>query len=393
MNQFQKVIIATFLYAPLLLLASCGKKDDDAKKAAQNAIKEFPIITIALQNTTLNLEYPATIQGEQDVEIRPRIDGYIDKICVDEGASVRKGQVLFILDSRQYQENVRSAEANVKVAQAEVSTAQIELNKQKSLVEKNIVSHYQLETAQNSLQSKEASLAQAKATLANAKTNLSFTRIESPTSGFIGSIPYKAGSIVSSNSAQPLTTVANTKNVRVYFSMNEKDFLNLQKNQDGKSLKEKIAKMNNITLLLADGSEYPIKGKIASVSGLVDPNTGAVNFRADFSNPNASIRSGASAVVRVPSAADNAVIIPQKSTYEIQGKKFVYVCGDDGKATSQEVKVMKLNSGQTYVVTEGLKAGDKIVAEGVNFVKNGNQIKPKFVNADSLMKSLSIKQK
>lgn len=370
-----------------IIISACNNGNGDVTKTTK--VKDYPVITVKTVQTVLNAEYPATIQGQQNVEIRPRVDGYIEQIYVDEGSLVKKGQMLFRLDSRQYQQTLRTAEASIKIAEADVSTAQLQVNKTKNLVDKDIVSHFELESAQNVLLSKQAVLAQAKANYLNAKTNMSYTMITSPTNGIVGSIPYKVGSLVSGSSAQPLTTVSNIGNVIAYFSMNEKDFLNFSRNGNLHELQSKLKNMNNVTLKLSDGSIYPIKGKIETVNGLINSSTGSVNFRASFPNPQGLIRSGSSATLVLPTPVNNAILIPQKATYEIQGKKFVYKVGNDKKVISTEITVLPLTLGQLFVVESGLNSGDKIVMEGVNSLKDKRLIKQKYVNVDSVIQSLS----
>ncbi|HEX8460482.1 MAG TPA: efflux RND transporter periplasmic adaptor subunit, partial [Segetibacter sp.] len=230
--------LSASVFSFLFLLAACGGKDQKAAAGAGGAagagaapvVKDYPVITVTPQTTTLFTDFPATVQGQQNIEIRPKIDGYIQTIYVDEGATVRRGQPLFRISAPQYEQDVRTAQANIKIAQADVNAAQMQVNKVRPLVEKNIISHFELESAQYTLQSRQAALAQARATLANARTNLGYTSVTSPVNGVVGTIPYKIGSLVSGNTTQPLTTVSNIGNIYAYFSINEKDALNFSKN-------------------------------------------------------------------------------------------------------------------------------------------------------------------
>lgn len=370
-----------------ILFSACNNNSAQTDKN-QTKKKEYAVITIEAQTATLNIQYPASLQGEQNVEIRPRIDGYIEKILIDEGAVVKKGQILFRLDGAQYEQNVRSAEADIKIAAADVNAAQVQVNKVKHLVEKDIISHYELESAEYTLQSKQAALAQANAKLLNAKTNLSYTVITSPSNGIVGAIPYKAGSLVSSSSAQPLTTVSNISTIYAYFSMNEKDFLSLIQSDNNKPLQQKLKQMKGISLLLADGSNYPHAGRIETVSGIINSQTGSANFRAVFPNTQSHLRSGGSAVVCIPTTIQNAILIPQKATYEIQGKRFVYLVGKDGRLKNTEVNVMPVGIDRFFVVVNGVNAGDNVVIEGVNTLKEKMVIKPKYIASDSIYKNL-----
>jgi membrane fusion protein (multidrug efflux system) len=370
---------------------ACG---NDQKKAAApgmggpNVVKDYPVYAISPQSTTLFSEYPATIQGQQNVEIRPKIDGYIDRIYVDEGATVRQGQLLFQISAPQYEQEVRTASANIKIAQANVNAAQMDVNKVRPLVEKNILSKYELQSAQYTLQSRQAALAQANATYANARTNLGYTTVTSPVSGIVGSIPYKIGSLVSSNTAQPLTTVSNVGNIYAYFSINEKQALQFSQTTKGATPAERLASIPPVSLVLADGSLFPQQGRIEASGGQINTQTGAISVRATFPNPGNLIRSGSTGAVRIPRTVDSAILVPQKSTYEIQGKLFVYLVGDSNKVNSVEIKVMPNSGGSYYVVQEGLRTGDRIVVEGVATLREGVAIKPRVLNSDSLINQL-----
>ncbi|MDP4185661.1 MAG: efflux RND transporter periplasmic adaptor subunit [Bacteroidota bacterium] len=375
MNKSHFIYLIPFL--SLFLFSSSCVKD---KKAEEDRVKSYEVETVSPQLATIKTEYPTVIQGQQNVEIRPRVEGYIVGMYVDEGAIVKKGQVLFQLDASTYQQEVRSALADIKVAQADVNTAKMQVNKVRPLVEKDIISHYELESTEYTLQSKQAVLAQAMAKLHNAKTNLSYTRITSPANGVIGMIPYKLGSLVSNNIAQPLTTVSNIGNVYAYFSMNEKQLLNFFKDKtDNNTLKQKLNKINDISLVLSDGTTYSYKGHIQTVSGLIDSQTGSANFRAVFANPQGMIHSGSSATLQIPKTISNALLVPQKSTYEIQGKHFVYVVDNGGHVHNTVIEINPNTVEQYYIVESGLNAGDKIVTDGIFSLKDGMHIKPKLI--------------
>jgi len=377
------------LFLPLfVLLASCGGNDKKAgAAAAANEVKDYPVFTISPQSTTLFSDYPATIEGQQNIEIRPKIDGYVERIFVDEGATVRKGQLLFQISAPQYEQEVRTAEANIKMAQAEVNAAQMEVEKVRPLVQKNIISQYELQSAQYALQARQATLAQARASLANARTNLSYTRITSPANGVVGTIPHKIGSLVSSNTPTPLTTVSNIGNIYAYFSINEKQALEFSANTKGNTVEQRLATLPPVSLVLPNGTLFPQKGRIQTASGLINTETGSISVRATFPNPGNVIRSGSSGVVRIPQQVDSALIIPQKATYEIQGKRFVYVV-ENGAVRSVEIGIIVSSNGQYFVVTSGLNPGDQIVVEGVATLREGVQIKPRPLNADSLYQQM-----
>lgn len=383
------------LLAILIFLQSCGgNKDQKAGGAAgpggaqANQVKDYPVLTITPHSTTLFTEFPATIQGQQNIEIRPKIDGYIEMIYVDEGATVRRGQPLFRISAPQYEQQVRTAQADIKIAQANVDAARMQVNKVRPLVEKDIISKYELESAQYTVQARQAELAQARATLSNARTNLGYTSITSPVNGVVGTIPYKIGSLVSSNTAQPLTTVSNIGNIYAYFSINEKQALESAKSSPGTTLKQRLANIPPVSLILSTGTEFPQKGRIETASGLINTETGSVSVRATFPNPGNVVRSGSSGVVKIPRSVDSAVLIPQKATFEIQGKKFVYIVESTGTVRSSEIKVLETGNGQYFVVQEGVKPGEKIVLEGVASLKEGAPIKPRLVNADSVYQQI-----
>lgn len=360
----------------ILLLLSCRNPNGNAQTAPP-AVESYPVFKTVTRNTTLRSEYPATIQGQQNIEIRPKIDGYIDKIYIDEGATVKKGQLLFRISAPQYQEDVKNSLAAITSAETEVNTAKLEVEKTKPLVDRHIISEYVLKTDEDALKIKEAALAQARTTLANARTNLSYTEITSPVDGVAGTLPYRLGSLVSSTTASPLTMISNISKVYAYFSMNEKQLLEFSRLYKGSTAAEKLKQLPPVTLILSDGTEYPEKGRVETIAGLINPETGAATFRATFPNPLALIRSGGSGVVTIPQTVNNALLIPQQSTYELQGKRFVYRV-DDNKVTSVEITTMTNTAGQYFVVTSGLRPGDTIVFETATPIADGTTIQPKM---------------
>jgi membrane fusion protein (multidrug efflux system) len=364
------------------MLASCGGND---QKSAQTAGPQlYPVFTVSAQNTTLDTDYPASIQGIQNVDIRPKIDGFIENIYVDEGAVVRKGQLLFTINAPQYEQAVRTASAAISSAEADVNAAQLQVDKTKPLVDKDIISKYELESAQLTLQSRKAMLAQAKAALVNAQVNLGYTRITSPVDGVIGTLPFKTGSLVSGTSAQPLTTISNTARVFAYFALNEKQLLSLSDKYEGKSLAEQMKNIPPVSLILADGTTYPMTGKIESINGQINTTTGSASLRATFPNASSVLKNGASALVRIPQHVNDLILVPQKSTTDLQGKKFVYVLGDSAKVINTPIEIMQVTKGKFYVVTKGLKVGDKVVLEGFQSLRDQTIIKPQELNADSV---------
>ena len=354
-----RIVLFAFCVA---LLSSCGNKGNGTGQVPEYAVQE-------LQKTTANLTtaYPATIKGKQDVEIRPQVSGFITKLCVDEGATVRKGQVLFIVDPTQYEAAVRTAEAAVATAEAAVRTQQITVDNKRELNKKQIISDYDLSQSQ-------AQLAQAKAQLITARQNLSFTQVKSPSDGVINDIPYRLGALVSPSIATPMTTVSEIEEVYVYFSMTEKELLAMTKT--GGTIKEEIEKIPSIRLQLIDGTEYSIEGKVDAITGVIDQSTGSVSMRALFPNKEHILRSGGTANVLIPYTMENVITIPQSATVEIQDKKFVYVLQPDNTVKYTEITIFNLDNGKEYLVTSGLNSGDKIVIEGVQNLKDGETIQP-----------------
>jgi membrane fusion protein (multidrug efflux system) len=377
------------ILAVAVIIASCGNKNDKSAQAGgAPQVKEYKTLVLETKSATLNADYPASIQGQQNIEIRPRVEGYIDKIFVDEGAVVKTGQPLFKISAPEYEQQVRTATASIKSAQADLSSAKLAVNKVKPLVEKGIISKYDLESAQYTYESALAALAQANAALVNAKTNLGYTTVTSPVNGVVGSIPFRLGSLVSSNTAEPLTTVSSIGNVFAYFAMNEKALLNFTKSGSGTSLAEKIKQLPAVSLLLSDGSTYPEKGRIETVNGLINTETGSVNIRARFPNSKGIIRSGSSTTVRIPNEVKDAILVPQSATFELQDKIFAVTVGKDGKTKNVNITVLENTAGNYYVVTSGLKAGDQIVLEGVAALKDGSEIKTHNESAESVYADL-----
>lgn len=360
-----------FVYlAFALALTACGGD----KSAVPTSGNDYAVVTVQPSEATLNTSYPATIKGIQDIEIRPRIAGNIMKVLVDEGDFVRAGQPLFIIDKVQYEAAVKSAVAAIKVVEANIATQELTVKNKRMLHEKAIISQYDLETAENQLQSLKAQLAQSQAQLTDARNNLSYCTVTSPSDGVVGTIPYRVGSLVSSSSALPLTMVSNISKMYVYFSMTEKQMLDLTRENGG--IVASIDKMPQVNLMLADGTQYSQPGTITAISGVIDQTTGSVQIRATFDNSGKVLRSGGTGSVLVPTHATDAIIIPQKATYEIQDKKYVYLVGKDNKVKNTEITVLPQNDGTNYVVTSGIKAGDRLVVEGVNSLKDGMQINP-----------------
>ncbi|HZH87774.1 MAG TPA: efflux RND transporter periplasmic adaptor subunit [Chitinophagaceae bacterium] len=380
MQKISHLLSLSLMSLALLFTVGCGQNDNNPQNG-QTEARPFKIIQLNERDIVFQNLYPATIEGVENVEIRPKVDGFISKIYVDEGAFVKKGQLLFKIDAPQYEQAVRAARANIQVAQADVNTAEMELNKIRPLVDRNIISSFELENAELNLASKQAILAQVRTQLETAETNFSYTNITSPVNGVLGTIPYKIGSLVNSSTPMPLTTVSNISKIYAYFALNEKQILDLGVHQG--QLAQLLQKQKGVQLQLANGTIYAEEGKIESVSGLINSSTGSVNARATFPNQDLSIRSGSSGSIIIPQFIENSVVIPQKATFEIQGQKFVYLVQDDQTVHAQAISVLSNNDGQHFVVESGLKVGDKIVLEGVHTLRNGEKIDPELIDFES----------
>lgn len=353
-----------------VVLTSCGSKSNQMGEASN----DFAVETVQTTSADLETSYPATIKGMQDIEIRPKVSGYLVKLLVDEGATVHKGQPLFLIDSEQYRAAVKSAQAQIRVCRANIATQKLTVDNKRMLFKQNIISSYDLKMAENTLASYEAQLASAEAQLQSAQDNLRWCTVTSPADGVVGSIPYRVGSLVSASSAEALTTVSNISKMYVYFSMTEKQLLALTREAGG--VNAAIKKMPSVTLKLSDGTTYSQSGTVSTISGVIDQSTGSVQMRATFDNAQHILRSGGTGAVLVPTHASDAIMVPQSATFDVQDKKFVYVVNNDKTVATREITVLPQNDGQTYVVTSGLRPGDRIVVDGVNQLKNGQKINP-----------------
>ena len=360
------------LFRPASLCALCLMGLAACKDAPQQpGGTQYKTLTLAPTDRVLTRQYTATVEGRQSVEIRPQVGGTITDVCIDEGAPVRKGQTLFVIDQVPYRAALQTAEANVKSAEASVATARMTADSKETLYNNKVVSAFDLQTAKNALLEAEAALAQAKAQETSARNDLSYTEVKSPVDGVSGMIPYRVGALVSSSIATPLTTVSDDEEMYVYFSLTESQVLALVR-QYGTS-DEALQQMPAVELRLSDGQPYAHKGKIDAISGTIDTSTGAVSLRATFPNPEGMLRNGGSATVVVPYRRDSVLVVPQEATYEIQDRVFVYKVVD-GKATSTQVTVFPVNDGQEYIVESGLQAGDVIVAEGAGLLQEGTLV-------------------
>ena len=333
---------------------------------------EYPVDVVATQNASLQSTYPATINGVQDVEIRPKVSGFLTQINVTEGQTVSAGQVLFVIDNETYQAQVRQAQAAVNTAQSAVNTAKLTFDNTKKLHASKVVGDYELQTAENTFLSAQAQLAQAQAALSSAKEALSFCYVKSPAAGVVGTLPLKKGALVSASNV--LTHVSDISTMDVYFSMTEKDMLTMSQGEGG--LKGAVEKFPPLKLQLADGTMYAYDGHVTSISGVIDRSTGSVQLKAQFPNPEKLLKSGGSGSIVIPSVADSAIVIPQRVVMEVQNKKFVYVLKENNKVAYTEITVDPQNDGVNYIVTSGLKVGDRYVTNGITKLTDQMEIVP-----------------
>lgn len=353
--------------AAVMTITSCNKNESTQQQAQAPSIG---IQKVASGHIDLNNTYPATIKGKTDIDIRPQVSGFITKVHVDEGQHVKKGQTLFTIDQVQFQAAVDQAAAAVNSAETAVQTAQLTADSKQHLYERNIISEYENQLAKNTLSQAKAQLATAKAALISAQKNLSYTEVKAPSDGVVGSIPNREGSLASPSMVQPLTTVSDNNEVYAYFSLNEKDILKLTDNGQV-SLGQRIDEMPEVDLRLADGTIYPSKGKVATVSGVIDQSTGTATVRALFPNATGMLRSGSTGQILIPTAQDEVILIPQKATFEQQDQRFVFVVDSNNALVPTHITVAPENDGKSYVVTSGLNIGDVIAIEGV-----GSSLRP-----------------
>lgn len=359
----------------LLGMISCAALVVSCKQAPSVEMEaEYAVLQVQPSDKVISTTYSATIRGRQDIDIYPQVSGFITKLCVKEGQMVRRGQVMFVIDQVPYQAALQTAEANVEAATASLATAKLTYDSKKELRARNVVSDFDLKTAENSWLSAKAQLAQMKAHELSARNNLSYTEVKSPCDGVVGTLPYRVGALVSASLPQPLTTVSDNSDMYVYFSMTENQLLALTRQYGSKA--EVLKEMPEVELMLNDQSMYEEKGKIETISGVVDRNTGTASLRAVFPNEKGLLYSGTSGNVVLPVSKKGSLVIPQSTTFEIQDKVYVYKVVD-GKAQSAPVSVTRVNGGQEYIVDEGLQAGDVIVAEGVGLLREGTPIKIK----------------
>ena len=366
-----KNVLFVAAIAAIATLTSCG----GSKKGGLPNFgdDEFAVATIGTSSAALQTTYPATIKGIQDVEVRPKVSGFITKVFVHEGQTVSAGQALFSIDSETYQAAVRQCQAAVNTAKAQMNTAKLTYQNNKKLYDSKIIGEYELSTAANGYATAKAQVAQAEAALASAREQLAWCTVTSPSAGVVGSLPFKVGALVSA-SGQALTTVSNISTMEVFFSLSETQLLGMSKTSG--SVQAAIASFPAVKLQLADGTIYNHPGKVVKVSGVIDSSTGSVSLIAHFANPEKLLKSGGAGSIVVPNDNNNAIVIPHEACSQVQDKVFVYVVTKDNKVKYSEIKVNPQDDGKNYIVTSGLHVGDRIVLKGITKLTDGQQIKP-----------------
>lgn len=359
-----------FVALAALSLVSCGKKSGGSLADLQD--NEFAVRTVGESSADMQTTYPATIKGIQDVEVHPKLSGYITNVYVHEGQHVRAGQVMFTIDSETYRAAVSQAQAALNTAIAQANTTKLTYLNNKKLFAQHIIGQYELETALNSYKTAEAQVAQARAGLASARETLAWCTVTAPASGAVGSLPFKKGALVSAQST--LTTVSDVSTVEVFFSMSEADILGMSKTSG--SVAGVIHEMPTVKLQMADGAVYNQPGRVVKMSGVIDATTGAYTLIAHFPNPQGLLKSGGAGQIIVPHVSNNIISIPQEATSQVQDKYFVYKVDKNNKVRYSEITVNPQNDGQNYVVTSGLNVGDRYVSKGISKLTDGEQIKP-----------------
>jgi membrane fusion protein (multidrug efflux system) len=371
--------VFAWILPSLLGLASCGTDTQaNTAAAAKDAPPTLPVTQLTARDTVLHHDYVADIQAVRNVEIRARLEGFLEQIYVDEGQAVRKGQPLFRINDTEYKSRLTQAQAELSSAQSAARVAKLEVERVKLLTEKNIISKTELEVAQAKYQAALSQIQQARTAVSNASLYVSYTLVRAPFDGVINRIPLKMGSVIEDGTL--LTTVSDINSMYAYFNVSEAEYLQYVKN----SGKDSARSTNVAHLLLADGSTYPVKGKVETVESQFQATTGSIAFRARFDNPKKLLRHGASGRVRLSNTVEDAVLVPQKSVFEVQDKNYVYMVDAAGKVKQHPFQPQTRLS-DFYVVKTGLKSGDKVVYEGVQELRDGATITPKHVDMDDLI--------
>jgi membrane fusion protein (multidrug efflux system) len=350
-------------------LLSCNNKQDEKK---ENSPMPYKVVQVSKDNTTLLAEYPTKLEGVTDIDIRPKVDGYIEKIYVDEGQEVKKGQILFKLETQ-------TANQDAAAAKAKVDAAQVEVSRLKPLVDRKIISDVQLAMA-------KANLANAKSVYQSIIARINYATITSPVNGIVGTLPLRIGSYVSSQTVEPLTRISDISKVFAFFSVNEKKQLDIMINAEGKTFQDKIGNMPAVKLVLSNGTSYEELGKIETFSGQANTQTGSFNVRASFPNPNRLLRSGGSGIIQIPTYLKDVILIPQNATIELQDKRIALIVDKENKVKFVPIEIRAVPGGQFFVVDKGLSTNDKFLVEGVGIITEGTVIKPNIIDLKELDK-------
>lgn len=364
-------LMPAVLITALFVFGSC--RNSSQEEVAQ----QYAVLKLAPTSVEVTESYSASIRGRQDIDIYPQVAGTITQVSVTEGERVKKGQSLFTIDQIPYKAELQTALANLNSAKANTATAELVYKSKKELFAENVISDYELLNAENALLTARAGEQQAEAQLANARNNYSFTEVRSPADGIVGTIPFRVGALVSQQIAQPLTTVSDNSQMYVYFSMTENQ-LRANIRQFG-SLDEALANMPAVSLVLNDGTVYGKQGRIESISGVINPQTGTVSMRSVFPNEERLLFSGGMGNIVIPRQLENVISIPQSATYELQDKIFAYKV-EGGKAVATEITVETISDGMNYIVKSGLQSGDTLVTEGIGLLQDGAEITVKQTN-------------
>ncbi|MFR9620755.1 MAG: efflux RND transporter periplasmic adaptor subunit [Rikenellaceae bacterium] len=363
----KKIICAVAFLAAALAISSC----QEGGVNQQSSAKSYKTMVVSKGNTSVSTKYSTSIRGEEFVDIRPQVSGVITKIAITEGAKVKKGDVMFVIDQLPYQAALGVAEANVKSAESVVATAKLNAESSQELFDAEVISENELQTTLNTLASAEAALALAKAQLTIARSDLSYTVITSPVDGVASMIPYRVGALVSSSISDPLVSVAKNDNMYAYFSMSESQLLALTRTVG--SADKLMDNMDEVELILNDGVGYEHMGKVDAISGTIDSSTGTVGMRAIFANPDYMLRDGGSGSIVITTLIDDAIVVPKIATFEIQNKVFAYKVVD-GVTRSSQLEIYPYNNGREYVVLSGLEVGDVIIAEGAGLLRENTPV-------------------
>lgn len=364
------------MISTVVFMAACS--GEKSSKHNEVTLRVLPVTNVLMKDTNLYREYVADIQAVQNVELRARVQGFLEKIYVDEGQEVKKGQILFKINDEEYRAELAKANANLESAIAEAKASELEVDRLKVMVDKKVISETELSVAQAKLKAVNAKIEQARWAKSNAELKLSYTSIRAPFNGIIDRIPFKVGSLIDHGTL--MTTVSDISQVFVYFNVSEDEYLEYVKN----TVKETGGHNKLVTLILADGSQYPYEGSVETMGGQFQASTGSISFRARFPNPNSLLKHGATGKIRLSNTLTDAIMIPQKCVFEIQDKNFVFVVDSTNQVRMRNF-VPKTRLSHYYIVESGLKSGEEIVFEGIQEIRDGMHIIPKKVRLDSLI--------